>query len=56
MTEFPKVRNDNGTAMVSLPKGDLRVDELIDDDGNPIPSQARVDRIGPKTFKVQILD
>lgn len=45
-----------GSGTVTLPKGDLERDGLVDENGEVEPSQVAVDRVGEGEYKIQVLD
>ena len=48
-----KLSKNKGTVSLSFPKEEMRDDGVFSDDG---PGHAKVERIGPGEFKVELLD
>jgi len=51
-----KLRNEHGSGTVTLPKEDLRLDGLVDEEGELIETQAAVQRLGSRCYVVRIPD
>lgn len=48
-----KLSENKGTVTLSLPKEEMRHDGVLSDNG---PGYAKVERIGPGEFRVELLD
>jgi predicted alpha/beta-hydrolase family hydrolase len=51
-----KLRNEHGSGTVTLPKEDLRLDGLVDEDGELVETQAAIQRLGSRCYVVRIPD
>ncbi|QCC47528.1 hypothetical protein [Halobellus limi] len=52
-----KLRDDNGSGLVTIPKNFLERDDVFDDDGEvPDEQNLTVDRLGERTYVVRLVD
>lgn len=51
-----KLRNEHGSGTVTLPKEDLRLDGLVDEDGELVETQAAIQRLSSRCYVVRIPD
>lgn len=51
-----KLRNDSGSGLVTIPKGFLEQDDVLDGDDVPTELQLRVERLGRRAYVVRLCD